>query len=71
MEKKRGAAEDPRELRDRTEAESAGRAMDQSSGGLAEAIPEGATQEPNEDPMAVDSQQEGRPLHPKEAAAWK
>eukprot|EP00972_Heterocapsa_arctica_P085068 12534974-Heterocapsa_arctica.AAC.1 len=38
-EKKRGAAEDPRELRDRTEAESAGKAMDLTSGGLAEAIP--------------------------------
>eukprot|EP00972_Heterocapsa_arctica_P056344 8311576-Heterocapsa_arctica.AAC.1 len=38
-EKKRGPEEDPKELRERTEAELAGKAMDQSSGGLAEEIP--------------------------------
>eukprot|EP00972_Heterocapsa_arctica_P103366 15230992-Heterocapsa_arctica.AAC.1 len=45
--------------------------MDQSTGGLAEEIPGGASQEPKEDSMAVDSHLERRPLDPKEAAAWK
>eukprot|EP00972_Heterocapsa_arctica_P029341 4318771-Heterocapsa_arctica.AAC.1 len=44
--------------------------MDLTSGGLAEAIPGCLSQEPNAEPMAVDSQQDGRPLDPKEAAAW-
>eukprot|EP00972_Heterocapsa_arctica_P079018 11650871-Heterocapsa_arctica.AAC.1 len=38
-EKKQGASEDPKELRERTEAEAAGKAMDMTTGGLAAAIP--------------------------------
>eukprot|EP00972_Heterocapsa_arctica_P023786 3504871-Heterocapsa_arctica.AAC.1 len=45
--------------------------MDLTTGGLAEAIPGSLSQEPSAEPMAVDSLQDGRPLDPKEEAAWR
>eukprot|EP00972_Heterocapsa_arctica_P044452 6561602-Heterocapsa_arctica.AAC.1 len=67
---KRGPSEDPKELRERTEAEAAGKAMDMTTGGLAAALPGCMKQEESVGAMSLDHQQDGRPLDPAEVAEW-